>query len=234
MEDPTLELDALPDTQVLTLVHNLLSRLDSNLRIARDRLSRIQRALNTLLWSLEHPRRKPPIESLLPAEVFTRKDKLHSPALANRPCQPLTASSTRNHSKLNLRLSEVRFDTAVQHIRHHGQLAAAAQRVAVDGADDGLLDQRGEFRPALDEVCSVGVCEGFGRHFFDVGAGCEGLFAAGQDHGADAGVGVEGFEGGVELVDQRGEEGVEGFGAVDLDYEYVVRCDCRGTRDCCC
>jgi len=29
---------------------------------------------------------------------------------------------------------------------------------------------------------------------------------------------VHGFEGGVELVDQGGEEGVEGFGAVQFDW----------------
>jgi len=40
---------------------------------------------------------------------------------------------------------------------------------------------------------------------------------AGEHHGADIGVFVEGLEGVVELEDEEGEEGVEGFGAVELD-----------------
>jgi hypothetical protein len=41
---------------------------------------------------------------------------------------------------------------------------------------------------------------------------------ASQDYGADGVVFVEDFEGVVELVDQGGEKGVEGFGAVELDW----------------
>ena len=40
---------------------------------------------------------------------------------------------------------------------------------------------------------------------------------AGENPGADGGVFVEGFESCIELEDEGGEEGVEGFGAVELD-----------------
>jgi hypothetical protein len=40
---------------------------------------------------------------------------------------------------------------------------------------------------------------------------------AGEDHGADGGVFVEGFEGGVELEDEGRGEGIEGFGVVEFN-----------------
>jgi hypothetical protein len=217
MEHPTLELNSLSHAQVLALVDDLLSSLNRNLRIARNRLRSIQRALNAELRSLENSRRKTPVIRVLATEILTRKNKLHSSALPNSTSQTLTAARTRDRTKLNLRLSEVRLNTAIQHIAHHRKLAATSQSVAIDSGDDGLLDERGQLGPGLDEVGAVSVCESFGRHFFDVCAGGEGFFAAGEHHGSDGRVGVEGLEGGVQLGDQWSEEGVEGFGAVDLD-----------------
>lgn len=71
---------------------------------------------------------------------------------------------------------------------------------------------------------AVGGAEGEVFHFFDVGAGGEGFFGAGEDDGADGGVGLEGAEGGVEFEDEGGAEGVEGFGAVELDCGSVRIC----------
>lgn len=41
--------------------------------------------------------------------------------------------------------------------------------------NDGFLDGVWEIGPRFDEVVTVGVGEGFGRHLFDVSAGREGL-----------------------------------------------------------
>ena len=89
--------------------------------------------------------------------------------------------------------------------------------MAIHRGNDGFADGVVEVRPGLDEVIGVGVGEGFGGHFFDVGAGGEGFLGAREDGGADGGVGVEGAEGGVKVGYEGGEEGVEGFGAVELD-----------------
>ena len=89
--------------------------------------------------------------------------------------------------------------------------------MAVDSADDGFADSVVQFTPGLDEVVAVRVGEGLIPHLQDVGAGFEGFLRAGEDGGADGGVGIEGVQGGVQVADERGEEGVEGFGAVELD-----------------
>ena len=89
--------------------------------------------------------------------------------------------------------------------------------MSIDRADDRLLDGIGQLGPAFDEIVTVRFGERFGTHLVDIGAGCEGFMGAGEDHGADGGVFVEGFEGGIELEDERCEEGVEGFRAVKLD-----------------
>lgn len=179
MEHSALKLHAFPHTQILALVDNLFRGLDSNLRVTSDRLGSIQRTVHALLRSLEDSRRESPVIRVLSAEVLSCEDELHSSALANRARQALTAACARDSPQLDLRLSKVRFNTAIQHISHHGKLAAASERVAVDSADDGFLDERRQFGPRLDEVGSIGVGEGFGRHFFDVCAGGEGFLAAG-------------------------------------------------------
>jgi len=84
-----------------------------------------------------------------------------------------------------------------------------------DGGYQGLGQEGGEVGPVLDEGGAVGGREGQRRHFFDVGTGGEGTLGAGQDYGADGGGGLEGAEGGVEFIDERGAERVKGFGAVD-------------------
>ena len=185
VEDSPLELNTLPHPQVLALIHHLLRSFDSNLAIARNRLGSIERAIKTLLRRLKHPSRKSPVIRIPSTEVLACEYEFHSPTLPNRSRQPLTPAGAGNDTKLDLRLAEVRFLGTVQHIRHHRQLTSPAQSMSIDSADYRLLDQGGEFGPGFYEIGAVGVCECFGRHFFDVGAGCEGFFGAGEDHGAD-------------------------------------------------
>ena len=51
--------------------------------------------------------------------------------------------------------------------------------MAVDGRYDGFFDRGGEVGPRFEEVGAVGLREGQGRHFADVGARGEGFGAAG-------------------------------------------------------
>ncbi len=89
--------------------------------------------------------------------------------------------------------------------------------MAINGADDGFADGVVELTPALYKVVAVSIGESLVAHFEDVGTGGESFLGAREDCGTDGGVGIEGVEGGVEVADEGGEEGVEGFGAVELD-----------------
>lgn len=89
--------------------------------------------------------------------------------------------------------------------------------MTVHGTDDRLLDGVGELRPGFDEIVAVGVSELFGRHLFDIGSGCEGFVGTSQDDRADGGVAVEFFERGIEFLDQRSEECVQGFWSRELN-----------------
>nr|POE74298.1 hypothetical protein CFP56_70773 [Quercus suber] len=217
VENPSLIFHPFPDAQVLALVHHLFARLDRDSAVARNGLCRRERGLYTLLGRREHPRRKSPIIRILSAEVLSRENQLHRTALADRTRQTLRATRARDDAQLDLRLAEVGFRRAVEDVAHHGQLAASTQRVSVDRRDDGLLDGVGEVTPGLDKVVPVGLREGLGAHFFDVGAGREGFVRAGQDRGADGGVLVKSAESGIELEDERGEKGIERLGAVELN-----------------
>nr|POF14306.1 hypothetical protein CFP56_03330 [Quercus suber] len=217
VENSSFKLHSLSDPQILTLVHDLFARLDRYPAVASNGLGGGQRSLHALLGRRKDPRRQPPVIRVLPAEVLAGEDQLHRAALADRAGQTLRAPGAGDDAQLDLRLAEVGFRRAVEDVAHHGQLAATAQRVPVDGRDDGLLDRVGELAPGLDEVVAVRFGEGLAAHLLDVGAGGEGFVRAGQDGGADGGVLVEGAEGLVELEDERGEERVEGFRAMQLD-----------------
>lgn len=208
MEHPSLKLDAIPDSEILTLIYHFLGRLDCNSTHSRDLLRRCNRTIHTFLRRLKHLSNQSPFPSLLPTESVPRQNELHSPALANRLGQPLTPSRTGDRAQLDLGLTKRGARRAVHDIRHHGQLAPAAQRVPVDGRDDGLLDLRNGARPHFDKVGFVGFGEGEVFHLFNVRAGREGLFAAGQDDGAGGGVRVEFSQGIVQFVEERCAEGV--------------------------
>ncbi len=181
MEHPPLILHAFPYAQILTLVHDLLTRLNRNPTISRNRLRRRQRPIQALLGRRENPRSQPPLIRFLSTERPPSENQLHSLTLPNRPSQPLRPARSRYNPQLDLRLPQIRFLTTVQNIAHHRQLTASPQSMPVHGADDGFLDRGGEFGPALDEVVAVGFREGLGCHFFDVRAGCEGFVGAGED-----------------------------------------------------
>ena len=217
VEDPSLEFHTFSDTQILTLVHHLFARFDRNVGVTGDGLRGIQRPLHALLWRLEHSRRQTPLVSLFPAEILPRENQLHGPRLPNRAREPLRTARTRYHTEFDLGLSEVGFFAAVQNVAHHGELASAAERVAVDRADDGFADRVGDVGPGLDEVRAVGICEGLACHLFDISPRSEGFLRARDHHGADGRVLVEGFHGLVQFADERREESVESFGTVEFD-----------------
>ena len=195
MEHPSLIINPIPDAQILTLINHLLRRHHRHLAIPRNGLGRLQTALHQLLPARKRPSRNTPLPSLLPREALPRENQLHGPRLPNRFRQSLAAPGSRYRTQLDFRLPEIRRLGTVQYVAHQCQFTTAAESVAGHGGDDRLLDGGGERGPGLYEGGCVGFGEGEGRHFFNVGACCEGFLRAGEEDGADGGGLVEGDEG---------------------------------------
>ena len=111
----------------------------------------------------------------------------------------------------NLALSAAMIDVAL-----HGELAAAAERKAGDRRDDRLARARGASQWA-GEIAEIGFDEGLVRHLLDVGAGGEGLLAAGDQQAADRVVGLEGVDRLAELDHERPIERIERLRPVEPD-----------------
>ena len=79
------------------------------------------------------------------------------------------------------------------------------------------LRARADIVPAADEVAEEHLGEALVLHFLDVGAGGERLVGAGQHHGADPGLRLEGAERQVELLDQRAVERVQRLRPIEAD-----------------
>jgi hypothetical protein len=123
-------------------------------------------------------------------------------------------SIARDDAQLDLRLAELRVVGGDDEVAHHGQLATAAEREPAHGRDHRFADLPDGFPVARDVVALVDVGKAVARHRADVGAGGEGLLAAGDDHAANGVVGVEGLERGAELVHQLVVERIELLGAI--------------------
>ena len=222
MEKSTLILDTLTQRQLLALIHNLLSRNSRDTAVARNRRSRLRRNLKQLvLTSIYDLRRNAPLTRFLAAEVLASENQLHRLTLPNRPGKTLRATGAGDNTELDLGLAEGSARGAVDDIAHESELTAATKRVTGDSGDNGLADGIGEVRPRRDEVVAVRGGEGQGPHFFDVGAGGEGLLAACDDDCADVLVAIVLAQCVVQLGEQWAAEGVEGLGSVEGDFEAV-------------
>lgn len=92
---------------------------------------------------------------------------------------------------------------------------AAAQCVARHGGDHRLADAADGFPVARDVFILIDGGEVIVGHGTDVGASRKCLIATGDDHGADALVGIEGKQRGAKLVHQRIVERVQRLRAVE-------------------
>lgn len=218
MKNLPLKIQTFFQRQILAFVHYLLRRLNRQPRHPRNSPRRVHRPFKARLRTIKGLSRKSPFRRLFPTEIHPRQYQLHSPTLPHRPDQPLRSARTRDNPKLDLRLPERCAGGAVYDISHHSKLTPPSKRHAVDSRDDRLADIRDGGGPGSDEIGVVGLAEGQVFHLFDVGTGGEGFFAAGEHDGAGGGVIVEGEEGGVELGEEGGGEGVEGAGAVEGYY----------------
>ena len=88
---------------------------------------------------------------------------------------------------LDLRCAELGIFAADDDVAHQRQLAPAAERIAIDSGNEGLLEPLdglpGFQAPRLGKHRNATF-----RHFLDIGARRECLIIAGQDHRADVGI----------------------------------------------
>ena len=125
-----------------------------------------------------------PIASASDAENrITRQNQLHRLRLADQARQPLRAGKSWNQPEVDLRLAEPCGVGRDAQRTRHGELAAAAEREAVDGRDDRLAEPLDEIEHVLPGQRALPRALGrVARDLVDVGAGDEGFVAsAGHD-----------------------------------------------------
>ena len=147
--------------------------------------------------------------------IAAGEDHLHRLRFADDAGQALRAARAGDHAELDLGLAELGGVGGEDEIAHHRELASAAERESGDGGDDRLARLR-DVLPAGDEVAEESLGEGLVLHLLDVGAGGERLLGAGQHDRADGGVGLEGFERRVEVLDQRADSAFSACGRLSL------------------
>ena len=122
-----------------------------------------------------------------------------------------------NGAERDFRLAEFRGVGGDDDVAHHRQFAAAAERIAADGGNGRLAAVGDAVAADRDEIAGKHVDEGFRLHFLDVGAGGEGLFAAGQQDASDPVVGFEIVDRGGDFAKHAERQRIEHLRAVERD-----------------
>ena len=151
------------------------------------------------------------------ADRGTREHQLERAALAHEPRQALRPGKPRNQAQVDLRLTESGRVGRQPQRAGHRQLAAAAEREAIDGRDDRLAEvlHRVEHPLPKPSVIPSARWREPGE-LVDVGAGHERLRAgACQDNRANAGVCAELGKGPGQFVEGLDVEGVQDRRPVD-------------------
>ena len=121
--------------------------------------------------------------------------QIHRLGFADRARQPLGAADARDGAERDFRLAEFGGVGSDDDVAHHGELAAAAERIAADGGDGGFAARGDAAAADRGEIAGEHVDEAFRLHLLDVGAGGKRLFAAGEQDTADIVIGLEVVDG---------------------------------------
>ena len=104
---------------------------------------------------------------------------VHRLRLTDRLGQADGAAHARRHAQLNFRLAELRLVRGDDHVAHHGQLTAAAERETIHRRNHRLAACC-ETIPEAEEVLDIHFGKTLRQHFLDVGTGSKGAALAGQ------------------------------------------------------
>jgi hypothetical protein len=154
--------------------------------------------------------------SFLGAHHAAGEDEVHRLVLTDGAGEALGTAHTGDDAEGDLGLAELRLLAGEDDVAHHGELTAAAEGEALDRGDDRGLDVRDPL-PLGVEALELDVGPGLVLHLGDVGAGGEGLLAAGDDDRPDGLVGVEELQRADDLLHDGLVEGVECLGPVQCD-----------------
>ena len=143
--------------------------------------------------------------------------EIHRLGFADRAGQALGAADAGNGAERDLGLAELRGVGGDDDVAHHGELAAAAERIAADRGNGRLAAARDAVAADGGEVRREHVDEALRLHLLDVGAGGKGLFAAGHDDAADRVVRLEVVDGGGDLAEDAERQRIEHLRPVQRD-----------------
>ncbi|KAJ8558709.1 hypothetical protein ON010_g8741 [Phytophthora cinnamomi] len=154
-EEAALVLEPLLQRLLVGGVDGLLGHLDHWLREGRDLVGRLERLVQQLVGG--HDARHEAVAlGLLRVDHVAREDHLHGLGLAHGADQALRAAAAGDRAERDLGLAELGRVAGDDEVAEHGELAAAAQRVAVDGGDHGL-GHRGDVPPVGEHVALEGL-----------------------------------------------------------------------------
>ncbi|MNN26393.1 hypothetical protein D3C81_1398960 [compost metagenome] len=123
------------------------------------------------------------------------------------------ATGAGHDPEVDFRLAEAGVFTGNDDVGVHRQFAATAEGEAVDRGDQRFAEAGDGLPRGLARVVEDADQVAFG-HFLDVGAGGEGLAAAGEHHGAGVGVGLRDVQFSGQFAQQLGGQGVQGLRAL--------------------
>ena len=142
-------------------------------------------------------------------------------ALPMRRGKALGATGARHDAERDFRQAEFGRLGGDDEIAHHGELAAAAEAISRDRRNHWLASLR-QTRPAFEELAEIGFDKSLVSHLLHIGTRGKRLVAAGDNSATDMQIILEYRQGGIELLDQRLVEGVEGLRAIERDEANVA------------
>ncbi|MNQ90315.1 hypothetical protein D3C85_1056510 [compost metagenome] len=219
MEQAPLEVHAFGEGGFEGAVHRLLVQLDRHLRQAGDLRRHLQRLVEDA-FGRHHAADQPAALGFPRVHQAPGQAQVHGLGLADGAGQALGAAGARQGADLDLRLAEARVVGGDEQVAHHRQFAATAQGQAAHRRDHRLAAARHLFPVGRHEVLQIDVGERLVAQLGDVRTGGEGLVAAGDDHGADISIGLEGAQRVAQLRHQLPIQRIEHLRAMEGDEPY--------------
>ena len=125
VKQPSLKLQTRFQTTIEAKINSFFCHHNHWQRIPSNFLSHFNSFFHQLLIR-NSPRNESSTNSLFSPHHFPSQNQLHSPTFTNSFYESLGTSSTRNSTKLNLRLAKFSLLASKNDITHHHQLAAAS------------------------------------------------------------------------------------------------------------
>mmetsp|Transcript_19369 Transcript_19369/g.61745 ORF Transcript_19369/g.61745 Transcript_19369/m.61745 type:complete len:235 (+) Transcript_19369:153-857(+) len=175
VEDRTLEAQALGERRLEGDVDARLRHRHDGLGLRRDLACCLERVVEQVRGG-HHARHQAALTRLLRRHLVAREDELHCARLPHRASEALRAAQARDRAELDLWLAKLGRVRGENEIAGHRELAATAEREAVDGGDDRRPDGR-QLVQLAEKTRLVHVHVRERLHGLDVGTGGEGLVA---------------------------------------------------------